>query len=34
MLVINKSAQIGNITIRVAPAKLPDGETIRPWGSL
>jgi hypothetical protein len=31
--VINKSAQIGNVTIRVTPSKLPDGKAIKPWRS-
>jgi hypothetical protein len=31
--VINKSAQIGNVTIRVTPVKLPDGKAIKPWRS-
>jgi hypothetical protein len=31
--VINKSAQIGNVTIRVTPARLADGKAIKPWRS-
>jgi hypothetical protein len=31
--VINKSAQIGNVTIRVASAELPEGKAIKPWRS-
>jgi hypothetical protein len=31
--VINKSAQIGNVSVRVTSAKLPDGKAIKPWSS-
>jgi hypothetical protein len=31
--VVNKSAQMGKVTIRVTPAKLPGGKAIKPWSS-